>query len=489
MVLMLLVLIGIVVGVVMAVRHQRDVGPGSPGASRLPGGTAAPQQIADRRELSRMLDGWVVDGLISAEQARAILDRERSQAPAAEPVARSRPGRIPVYAEALGYLGGVLALVGLTLLVANYWPDLAMGAQLALGLATTVILVVAGALAPEQRDPALARLRWFLWTLSSASAALFAGVLMVDGFDVGTGVLVVAACAGTVALLNLALWQFRDRPVQEFLAFVGVIVAAGTFVAGVANDGVAGVTVWLLGAAALALGITGATRTPILPHVVGAVAMLAGSFLTVSEGQGGGLLFVTGTAAGLALLAALPQLTLGVAKRVVLLVVAGLGAVQGIPPMLVYFARDAGLATGLATWMVGAVLMAVGARRLLRAPIIAETLGGLAMIGGAAITAAQWPSFAPLFGLATALGLLVIGMLPGRVLSSLLGAVGLLVNVPWTIARFFPGEGRAPLLILVSGAVILVVAVLLARQSGRLRTELRSPPSDAGVEGHKLGHV
>jgi Predicted membrane protein (DUF2157) len=489
MALMLLVLIGIIVGIVMAVRHERDVGPSSPAASR-PAKDSARASITTQRDLSRMLDAWVVDGLISAEQARAILDRERPAAPAVAPVTagRSRPRRVPVYAEALGYLGGVLALVGLTLLVANYWPDLATAARLTLALATTAVLVTAGIFIPEQRDPALARLRWFLWTLSSATAALFTGVLAVDGFEVGTDVFVVAACAGTVAMLNLALWQFRDRPVQEFLAFVGVIVTAGTLMAGVVSDGVAGVTVWLLGAATLALGIGGLTRRPILPHVVGAVAMLAGSLMTVSENQGGGLLFVTGTAAVLALLAALPQVTLGVSKRVVLLVVAGVGALQGIPPMLVYFARDGGLATGLATWMVGAVLMTVGARRLLRAPMVAELLGGLALIGGAAITAAQWPSFAPLFGLATALGLLVIGMLPGRVLYSLLGSVGLLVNVPWTIARFFPGEGRAPLLILVSGAVIIVVAVLLARQSGRLRTELRSTSSDA-AEDRTLHHV
>ncbi len=110
--------------------------------------------------------------------------------------------------------------------------------------------------------------------------------------------------------------------------------------------------------------------------------------------------------------------------------------------------------------------------QLLRAPIVVEVIGGLALIGGAALTGAQWSNFAPLFGLATALTLLVIGMLPGRVVYSLIGSLGLLINVPWTISTFFPGEGRAPLLILVSGMLIVVVAVLLARQGDRLRTEL-----------------
>jgi hypothetical protein len=131
--------------------------------------------------------------------------------------------------------------------------------------------------------------------------------------------------------------------------------------------------------------------------------------------------------------------------------------------------------------------MALGAHRLLRAPIATETIGGLGLIGGAALTGTQWPSFAPLFGLATAVVLLVIGMMPGRVLYSLLGSLGLLVNVPWAIGRFFPGEGRAPLLILVSGALIIAVAVLLARQGGRMRTELRSNAPDARPGGSTDG--
>jgi hypothetical protein len=55
--------------------------------------------------------------------------------------------------------------------------------------------------------------------------------------------------------------------------------------------------------------------------------------------------------------------------------------------------------------------------------------------------------------------------------------------VPWTISTFFPGEGRAPLLILVSGVVIVVVAVLLARQGDRLRTELTIRPPDETANG------
>lgn len=422
--------------------------------------------------------------MISAEQAHAILDHERPSAvpaavaPGHEEGGAPAPRRIPAFAEALGYLGGVLALAGLTLLVANYWPDLDTSVRLLLSLLTTLLLVGAGVLAREHVDPALTRMRWFLWALSSATAALFTGVLVTDTLEVGRTLFVVAACAGTVAVENLLLWWGKDRPVQELLFLVGAIVGAGTLVAGVANPDVAGLTVWVLAAVVLAVGLRDLTAVPMIPHVVGAIAMMVGAFVTVSDDDGGGFLFVSATAAVLLLLAALPQLQMITPKRVVLLVVAGFGAMQGLPPTLVYFATDAGAATGLIMWTLGAVVLAVGARRLLRAPVVAELIGGLAMIGGAALTAAQWPSFAPIFGLATAVTLLVIGMLPGRVIFSLLGSLGLLVNVPWTIARFFPGEGRAPLLILVSGGVLIAVAVLLARQGGRLRTELRPSSPD-----------
>jgi hypothetical protein len=112
--------------------------------------------------------------------------------------------------------------------------------------------------------------------------------------------------------------------------------------------------------------------------------------------------------------------------------------------------------------------------------MVVEALGGLALLGGAALTGMQWPGFAPLFGLATALGLVALGMLPGQVLLSVFGSLGLLINVPWAIGWYFPGEGRAPLLILVSGVLVLAVAVLLARMGGRFRRELgthhRPPP-------------
>jgi len=106
----------------------------------------------------------------------------------------------------------------------------------------------------------------------------------------------------------------------------------------------------------------------------------------------------------------------------------------------------------------------------------------LALLGGVAITATQSQTVATSAGLVVAVGALVVGSAPGRVTASMLGLVALLIYVPWSIGWFFPGEGRAPLLIAVSGLLIVGVAIVLVRMGDRFRRELGGP------HGSALGH-
>lgn len=446
-------------------------------SDRAPGSGA---RVAD--ELRR----WVDAGLVSEEQARAIATFEGGPATtaAAAPTAatagppeateddQARRRRVPPVAEALGYLGGVLAIVGLASLLVRYWSDMETAGRVGLAGVGAVLSGVGGALVTQRSDPALDRLRGFLWLLSGAATALVAGVVAADGFGTSAP-MVVALGSAAAALHGGVLWAWRqDRPVQQLTTLAGAVVAAGAFVATVA-EGAAGLAVWSLGAVYLVAGLRQGTPRPLLTQVVGAASLVVGSIMTVSNWLGWGGLFGLATGCALVGAASVPSEIMSSRDRLVLVVAGGIAVTQIAPATLAYWAAGAGIATGLATWAVGAGMLVAGSRRLVRAPSAAVVLGGVALFGGAAITAAQSVGFAPLFGVATAVVLIALGMLPGRVLLSVIGSLGLLVNVPWAIVVHFPGEGRAPLLIMVTGVLIAAVAVLLARAGPRVRVDVR----------------
>jgi len=438
--------------------------------------TQPPTVRAARPGLADDLRRWAAAGLLSDEQAAVILAHETmatAEAPARPVPARSR--RIPSVAEALGYLGGMLAIIGLVLLVAQYWPDMATVGRLALSGAGALVLLGGGALVHAKADPALDRLRGFLWLASTAATALFTGVMTADGFGVTRAGTIGLACAGAVALQSGLLWWWRERPLQQ-LAFLGGLAAfAGAFVSEFASKGPVGLTVWTLGATYVYLGVRRHTPLPLLTGGLGALAVIVGAGITSTHWQGFGLVFAVATSFGLLAVAVVPGLAPTKADQLVVGILGGIALLQATSGALGYFAADAGIATGVTTWVVGGALLSIGARRLVRLPVVAEVLGGGALIGGTALTGLQWHGFAPIFGIVTAVALVTLGMLPGQVLLSVFGSVGLLINVPWAIGWFFPGEGRAPLLIMVSGTLILAVAVLLTRMGGRFRRELGGP--------------
>lgn len=459
----------------------------TPTAPSLDAVSAAGEQIGDQvRELPRDvaddLARWASAGLLTARQALAIAAHEQvvllptkaapppPPAPIAPHVLKRR--RIPLVAEALGYLGGMLAIIGLVLLVSRYWRDMGTPGRAVLSGGAAAALVGAGFLVREQVDPALASLRWFLWLLGTAATGLCAGVITRDGFDVHEARQVAMACSAAVAVLSGVLWWWRERPVQQVTCLAGIAVFIGATMTQVGGGILGGGILWVAGVVAIWAGLRKRTPLPIITGSVGAATLAASTILVIAEQQGVGLPFAIATGFVLLSLALVPGLASETTEQIVMAGVGGILLLQTIPSTLVHFADHAGLVTGLVVWVVGAALIAIGARALIRLPILAEVFGGLAIIGGAALTGTQYQGFAPLFGIATSIALVALGMIPGRVLMSVLGSLGLLINVPWAIGHFFPGAGRAPLLIMVSGALIIAVAVLLTRMSGRMRTEL-----------------
>jgi hypothetical protein len=325
----------------------------------------------------------------------------------------------------------------------------------------------------------MSRLRAFLWTLSTASVAVFAAVAAREVLGSRPVAPVVACTAAAVALTSGLMWWGRNRPLQQLIALAAAVVAIGSGLAEPAGSTVAGIAVWLAGAALLAAGIRRVTTFPVLDVAVGAVAAGVGAMLVVGDDPGADMLLVVTTGAALVTLALLRRLVTEVASIVVLSVIGAIVVAQSLPPLIGIMAKDAAVATGAAMWIVGLMVLAVGIRRLTRVPVLLEVLGALAMLVACAVTAAESPTIATIAGLATSLGLLGVSMLPGRVALSPVGAVGLLAYVPWSIGWFFPGEGRVPLLISVSGLLIIGVAVLMARSGHRFGSELGHHPPPA----------
>ncbi|HET7487800.1 MAG TPA: DUF2157 domain-containing protein [Acidimicrobiales bacterium] len=453
-----LVLVALVVAVVLSARRHRAWPSAPPDGGR----AVAPASIT----LDERLAGWVAAGLVDGEQAERIRAWE-----AARPVARPRPARgsrVPAVGEALGYLGGMLAVLGLVLVVARSWSDASTAARLVLSASAALGLFAAGALVHEAADAALARLRWFLWLGSTAAAAVLAGVVAVDLVGADSPATVTLACALAAAGESLALWRLRDRPVQQATALGGIAVAAGAAAAALfGTPGAAGPALWAVGAAWVAAGYGHRTLRPLLTEGIGAAFLFAGAAFVAGTWPGIGLPFVVVTAFGLLALSFVPPLARTRGEEAVFGAVGAVALFEGALSAVGYFASHAGGPTGVAVWAVGIGLLVVGDRRLVRVPLAAELLGALAVLGGPAVTAAQWPDLAPAFGIATALGLVASGMRPGRVPFSVFGSLGLLVYVPWAIGRYFPGEGRVPLLLLVSGCLILAMAVVLTRFAER----------------------
>lgn len=414
------------------------------------------------------LQRWRSAGLLDEDQVAAILEHERTHRPLPPPSIAPTPApeaprrQLPDVSEALGYLGGILALVGMSLLVARYWTDIPLAGRLGLSGGLALALFGVGLLVPEDREPAFRRMRWFLWLVSSAATAVFGGVLAYEiaGDD---DTIVAFGIALAVVLHDVGLWWRQDRPLQQLTFLTAVAVAVGTGVAQISSVGPAGLAVWAVGAVGVALGLRHLTPLPQLTLLVGAVAAVIGGMAAAESWQSVSLLVSTATAFGLLGLASIRRVPIERVEQRVLAIVGGIAFVSSVPGTIAYFAEQAGLATGLVVWGVGALLVFVGGRSWLRLPIVVTVLGAAALVGGAALTGVELERVAPLFGIVTSLALIALGVALDRFELSVAGSVGLLIHVPWAILEWFPGEGRAPLLIMVSGGLIIAIAALLTR--------------------------
>jgi hypothetical protein len=314
----------------------------------------SPAPGTDGTDLAAHVRRWVDGGLISPEQAEHIL--------AAEQPLRGRPvSRASLVAEALGYVGGVLVLVGAVTVADRYWSQIGVGGRLGVAFGAAALLLVTGAAVPAGRSTVAARLRAVCWLLS---AALFGTGLALLGDEVlrlrGESVVLVAA-GGTAAYAGVLWWRHRGV-LQQAAVLTALAVAAGSAAAHLPGDADAatGLAVWGVGAGWVVLGWGRVIAARTAAYALGAAAVVVGAQFLVEDGWGAAL----AVGSVVALVAAGARL-----RELVLLGVGAVGTFLTVPAVVGQYFPDT-LAVPLALVGCGVLLVAgaVYTARLRRAP-------------------------------------------------------------------------------------------------------------------------
>lgn len=293
--------------------------------------------------LERALEALTVEGTLSQEQAAAVRART------AEEASRRRP-RV---GEAIGYLGGALAVVSALALASQFWADLQTTAQVAALVLTGLALWAGGRWVAGDRGSAGDRLAGLLWLLSAVAMAGAAGVAA-DGARADETVTLLATGGAAVAW-GLPLWRIRTGALQQLPVFGGVVLAVLAGLEEVNRGGLAeagGIMLWVIGLVWAVLAWGTLVRPLRTGYVLGCLAVLAGAQWLAFDSPGAGL--TLGAVTAVALLAA-ATLT----AQPVMLGLGTAGVALFLPQILDTAFPDA-IGGPAATFVAGVVLLAGG---------------------------------------------------------------------------------------------------------------------------------
>jgi len=294
---------------------------------------------------------WLDEGVITAEQAARIRDDVGPDVVVQTP-RRPSPARTSLAVEALGYLGGVIALVATMLITARYWEQISTTGRLVLVGGTALVLVAAGRAIPGRAGGVGDRLRSVLWLAATAALAGFLGLLGNDVLDLADLDVLLMTSAGTSVAAGV-LWSVNRSLLQQIAMAVTLMITAAAAVADfVTTDGLPGVGVWAVAAAWGLLGWRGLLAPRRVVQSLGAAGMVVGAMLTMPHDAG--IVLALGTAALLVVLSL-------VTRDLILLGIGAVGALQVLPVMVNEWFPDT-VAAPLALLAVGIVLVAVAIR-------------------------------------------------------------------------------------------------------------------------------
>jgi hypothetical protein len=300
--------------------------------------------VMPRGGLEAVLQRAVESGILSADQAQAVLVAERIHG---EQFGGGR--RLPV-TEALGYLAGLLALSGAVTLAIQYWREVPIAGRIGLLAAVAATTWLVGARIVDGSAPALIRLRGALWFASSAAVAALAGQIAWDVAHAGEATVWLAAGAAAAVHAGL-LWQLRDRPAQHLACLAAALAAAGGAAGLTDLDSAVGLAIAAVGTAWVVAGWSATLRPPTMALVGGGIAVLTGAGVTgVGWSDAAPLL-------GLAAVTALVAVGVGT-DRTPLTIVGLTGAFVYLPWTIGHFFADS-VGVPLAMLLCGVALLAI----------------------------------------------------------------------------------------------------------------------------------
>ncbi|HEX9124205.1 MAG TPA: DUF2157 domain-containing protein [Actinomycetota bacterium] len=240
-------------------------------------------------ELERHLRLWVSEALISSDEAESIRAFETRRAPAAP--------RIPLVAEALGYLGAALTLAAGIVVFARVWDDLSPGGRVTVLASATLLAFAGGLVLRGSEESAFGRLSSVLWLLAVGGTAWSVGLLAADVLDVSDR-LVPVWVGGAMTVSAALLYALHPRTLQLFGLTAGLL----TLLTGWWQSPIPiGLSWWVVGAAYMTLGWRGALRPRQAALRLGAIVAVIGPCFMVADVAAG--TYILGLATAGAILA------------------------------------------------------------------------------------------------------------------------------------------------------------------------------------------
>lgn len=309
--------------------------------------------LSPNSPLEAKLDSWVDADLIDRGQAQAVLVYEAEHAP-------PPTNRLPLAAEAVGYIGSGLVLASVALLIGNQWDDLSTVARIASLAVPTAAGAVAGWWTGRRNEPALVRLGSVLWLLTVAGVAGTAAVVWIDAIHDGDPPDHHAALfIGFFALLAAVVaWWYRRLELQQLALFAAAITTTLGALDSIAasqdrspSELAVGSTLVVLGCLWVAMGLTRRLPPIVLANLCGSALVLFGAQMIRADNDHLGLWLGIGSATAL--------LAVGVASaRLELLFVGTAGLFQWTPQIALFYLEDT-LGAEATLFVIGLLLIAI----------------------------------------------------------------------------------------------------------------------------------